>query len=194
MNERRTTTLVLAPLLALAALAGHALAYMVAEPDSSTRASLLARTGHGYLAWAPTVAGFAALALVVALAVRVLAAVRGVTNSRVHPIAVLVPVVGFVVQETLERRLAGLGAGALVTERPFVLGLVLDLAFGVLAVAAGRLLLRGADSVGRYVSDIDPPRAPAPAVVGAAVVEDLPAPKYQPYLAVGRAPPAAVSC
>lgn len=143
------------PLLAAGSLAGHSLAYRLVEPDAGERARLLHETGHAYLAAAPSVLGAgAALALAAVLAY----AVRG-RGGRTTPLpswpVALVPPVGFAAQEHVERVLAG--AGGTVGDPTFVVGLLLQLPFGLLALAAARRLAAAAVALGRSLAE--PPSA-----------------------------------
>lgn len=193
MTERHTNLLVLAPLFALASLAAHAIAYLIAEPDPTSRASLLARTGHGYLSWTPAAVGIAALVLVVAVALRVLAAARGSTSTDVHRLAFLVPVGGFAAQETLERLLYGGVSASLFTQHAFLVGVAFQVAFGLVALAVGGMLVRGAETVGRLVARQEPPRTAAAGLVWRPGFQDRPATPPVALRAAGRAPPLVAS-
>lgn len=192
MDARRSDSFVLAPLLLVAALAAHAIAYVVAVPKGPSRAALLAGTGHGYLSWTPEIVGLAGLLLVVGLALRLVAAAAGARSRSVHPAAALVPLAGFVVQETLERLVSGGISPALATERPFLVGVVLQLLFGALALGASRLLVRSVERLGDRLA----PRArfrrpwstPAPRPA-----HDLLRPSPLAFSSAGRAPPSLVS-
>jgi hypothetical protein len=146
LDERLAWTLV-APLLALATLAGHQAGYRIAVPDASARADALAHDGHGYLAYLPLITGaFVALA-VLALAARA----RGGGRSTLPiSVAAALPPAGFVVQETLERVLLGAhhaGVTAMLGEPAFLVGLALQLPFALLALLLARRLQRLADTI-----------------------------------------------
>ncbi|MGZ8648548.1 MAG: hypothetical protein ACXW08_07970 [Solirubrobacteraceae bacterium] len=145
LDERLAWTLV-APLLALATLAGHQAGYRVAVPGASARAEALAHDGHGYFAYLPLVTGaFVALA-VVGLAVRA----RGGGRSTLPLwLAAALPPAGFVAQETLERLVGAhhAGAGAMLGEPAFLVGLALQLPFALLALLLARRLQRFADTL-----------------------------------------------
>src|SRR5919202_1070816 len=134
MTGRRSNLLVLAPLFVLASLAAHAAAYVAAQPDAEERARLLAGTGHGYLAWTPGILGAAALALVLAVALRVVGAACGAGGRDARPLVILVPVAAFAVQETVERAAVGALSGSFFERRPFLLGLALQVLFGLVAL------------------------------------------------------------
>jgi hypothetical protein len=185
----RADGLVLAPLLIVAALAAHAGAYVIAVPDARARAAALGRTGHAYLAWAPDVAGLAGLLLVVALALRAVAASHGARSGRIHPSVALVPAAGFLVQEALERLLLGGVSPSYLAERPVLIGIALQLLLGALAVAAGRLLVRSMERIGRRLRDRRRIRWPAPRGARPAVRPSFLRPQPLALKLAGRAPP-----
>jgi hypothetical protein len=141
-------------------LAAHTLAYRIVEPGSAQRATELAATGHGYLAYAPAaLAGCVAL-LIAALAGHTVQSVRRHPPARVPWQIALVPLLGFAVQEHLERVLANGGAPvAAVFEPAFLVGLALQLPFALAALMLARALLRTAERIGQSLA-----RPPAPAL------------------------------
>jgi hypothetical protein len=166
--RRRLLWLLIAPLAVTASQGAHWLAFRLAAPDAAARHHLLDETGHAYLAYAPVLAGVAAALVRAALGVRAAAAARGgsggdgptgggPTGGNVRaaiarwPFA-LVPLVTFAAQEHVERLLQD-GAIPLhaYAERTFLLGLALQLPFGVAAYLLARLLLAAADTVGRLL-------------------------------------------
>jgi hypothetical protein len=164
------------PLLAVGWLSAHALAYELVPAEEH---------GHGYLAQAPLFLTLCAATVGVALAARI-AGRHGRTLPRW--LAGGLPLLGFAVQEHLER---GLALGALpwetALEPVFLLGLVLQLPFALAAFLVARALTALADAVAarpaarrRFALRLAPAR-PAPAELAAA-----------PVLArgwAGRAPP-----
>jgi len=124
------------PLLAVAWLSAHALAYELVPTEEH---------GHGYLAQAPLFLTLCAATVSVALAARI-AGRRG----RALPgwLAGALPLLGFAVQEHLERALAlgGMPWGTAI-EPVFLLGLVLQLPFAVAALLVARALTALADAV-----------------------------------------------
>jgi hypothetical protein len=152
------------PVAIAGSLAAHAVAYLIAVPDSHERATLLERTGHGYLAHLPVLAG-AGLAL--ALAAGVSHAARGRPGARPSPwVFALLPPLAFVLQEHLERLPSG---GALLLETAldptFVIGLALQLPFALLAYALVGVLLRAAEALGLLL--VSPPRLRVRAIAAA---------------------------
>jgi hypothetical protein len=144
-DERLAWTLV-APLLALATIAGHQAGYRVALPNAAARADALSHDGHGYFALLPIVTGALVALTVLALASRA----RGRGRS-VLPLwlAAALPPLGFVVQETLERLFGGhhSGVGAMLHEPAFLAGLAFQLPFALLALLLARRLQRFADTI-----------------------------------------------
>jgi len=142
-------------LAAAGGLAAHGLAYRIAEPDAGHRSRLLEQTGHGYLD--PTLLGSLCLALVlVGFAGRVLAGSRYLSAPPLWLFA-LAPPVGFVLQEHAERMLHD-GAFSLSTafEPMFLVGLLLQLPFALVALLAARALLAAARALARQLGQ--PPR------------------------------------
>jgi hypothetical protein len=193
VERRRSSALVLAPLLVLGSLAGHAAAYVMAEPNDAERAALLARTGHNYLSWAPAVVGTAALVLAAALALRVLGAARGVAARRAHPLLVLVPVAAFVAQEAAERAVSGTAPAHLLAEPAFRVGLAVQVVCGLAAFLVSRLLVEGAEQLGRLVARRPVPPAPPDAVVLRPTARDVVRARAGAFPHAGRAPPAPAS-
>ena len=189
VGVRRSDGLVLAPLFVVASLAAHAAAYVAAEPDAGARAALLAESGHAYLNLTPAAAGLAAFLVVVALALRAVGAARGVASRAASPLLVLVPAAAFLVQETLERAAAGGVHSSFVTEPAFLVGVALQLLFGLVALALSRLLVRGAEHLGRLAACRG--RSPAQALPGERrpTTVALVRPKPLPLRFAGRAPP-----
>jgi hypothetical protein len=181
MAPRRTSGLVLAPLLVLATLAAHQLAYLGATAPAAG--------AHGYLSAAPGVAGVAVLALAVALGLRVVGASRGAAVRSPGAALGLVPVAGFLLQEVTERLVAGAAVGAsLAGQRPILVGVAIQLLFGLAALRLCRVLVDGAELLGRLVAG---PRRAAAAVAlarPAAPVALVAAAPLSRRLA-GRAPP-----
>lgn len=134
------------PLMALASLAVHSLAYRLVAPGPEE----LAETGHGYLAFAPLAVGLCLALCAAALAARVLGAFA--SRSRCEPppwLFAALPPLAFVLQEYAERLVhAGAFPLATATEPVFLAGLALQLPFALVALALARLLLRAAERLG----------------------------------------------
>jgi len=161
MTRRPFAWLVAVPLMTAGSLTAHALAYRIVEPDSATRADLLTQTGHGYLASAPLLLGAALAVALAGLAAHASGALRGrpAAQPPAWPLALL-PVLGFVFQEHLERLVAwGDLPLAAVTEPTFLVGLLLQLPFALAALVVARALSRAAEALGRALRT--PPRRSA---------------------------------
>ena len=156
--RQRLLWLLVAPLAVSASQGAHWLAFRLVAPDAAARHHLLDETGHGYLAYAPVLAGVAAALVLAALAVRATAAARGGSDAGGSHTTVarwpfaLVPLVTFAAQEHIERLLHdGTVPLHAYAERTFLLGLALQLPFGLAAYLLARLLLAAADTVGRHL-------------------------------------------
>jgi hypothetical protein len=166
------------PLAAAGCLAGHAAGYALVGMSSRD-----ARI-HGYLGYAPQFLAVCAALVVLALALRLTGRLQG--RPPAWPFALLPPL-AFLVQEVLERVLAGLPAHT-VFEPAVYAGLAAQLPLSFAACLTTRALLRGADAVTRAL--VPPPVfAPRPALVP--LPAGLPAPARTPlaFDRLGRAPP-----
>jgi hypothetical protein len=114
---------------------------------------VLAETGHGYFAYAPIALGFLLAIQLLVIGVEVVDHVRGRRFRRLPPWAfVLIPALGFTLQEHLERFLAaGVFPWWTVLEPTFWRGLVLQVPLGLLAYLIVRLLERTARLVATAV-------------------------------------------
>jgi hypothetical protein len=181
------------PLIVAGSLAAHAVAYRVTVPEATQRGMLLEETGHGYLDHAPLVAAAGLALCLVAFLLLVLDARGGGGRGScaAWPFAVL-PLLGFAIQEHLERFLHDGGPPWTAVLAPtFLPGLLLQVPFGLLAFLLARVLLRAAERIGRAL------RTPCPAVPGrgpkaAPCPRSVAAPSVRPLAAcaAGRAPPA----
>src|SRR5262245_1538331 len=106
MSRQRVAWLSALPLMTVGSLAAHALAYRIVEPSASQRAADLAATGHGYLSYAPAALAGSLALLLLALAGHSVQAIRRRPPAHVPWQIALVPLLGFAVQEHLERLLA----------------------------------------------------------------------------------------
>jgi hypothetical protein len=149
MNRRLLAWLLAAPLTVGASLAGHELAYRIVEPDAQARAHALDETGHAYFQHLPLVVALASVMLLFAFGAHVNAAIgRASSRLTLKPFAALPPLV-FILQEHFERLWhdAAFPAGA-VAEPTFLVGLILQVPFALLAYGLARLLIRAADELG----------------------------------------------
>ena len=152
---RRLLALVLSlPVIVAGGLGAHWLAYLLAAPDAGVRRTLLLATGHAYQTRLPVVLGAVggiSLLLVVALLAR-----RGtlVARLRLSPTAfVLLPLVGFALQELAERVRVGYPTPWHVWLEPtFWRGALLQVPFGLVALLIATVLLRVAAVVERRIA------------------------------------------
>ena len=192
--RRALTWLVALPVIVVGTEVAHGLAYWWAYPDTDLRAAVLARSGHGYFAWAPVAIALLAAIELVALGVDVTDRVRDRPARQLPAWAFFfIPLLVFTLQEHLER-LFDLGVFPWWTalEPSFWRGLVLQIPLGLAAYLIARLLSRAASAVARAV------RGPRPEPRRQIAPRRLPVAALLPRLAplagssAGRAPPAAV--
>jgi hypothetical protein len=184
------------PLAVTSWFGAHCLAYWLVSPAGERHMGMHAADGHAYLGYTPAVALWGLALLLTGLVVCVWAGLRG--ERRTPPpvrLFVLLPPVGFALQEHLER-LIGTGGVPLdlVLEPTFVTGLALQLPFAVAALLLAHALSAIGFGVGRALSNRlvlrrRMPSAPAPrlrlAPLAAAATSAVLAPGHGP-----RAPPA----
>lgn len=139
------------PLAAVGWLAAHSVAYLIVAPDQDQRSQLLSHSGHDYLGLAPVIVACAVTLVVAGLALAIHDGLRGGPRARISvwPVA-LVPPLGFVVQEHLERliELNAFPFGA-VLEPTFLVGLALQVPFALAAVMLARVVLALGHRIGR---------------------------------------------
>ena len=158
---RRTLAwLVAVPLMLAGSQVAHMLAYRIVYPEASIRLQALVETGHGYFGALPLALGVAGAVVAISLAVSVSDAARGrpVRPLPAWAFAVL-PVAAFVFQEYLERWLDwGFFPWYAGAQPTFLVGIALQVPFGLLAYLAVRFLLRSATSLGLRLARVPPPR------------------------------------
>jgi hypothetical protein len=142
MRSRIAMALLSMPLALAGWLTAHSLAYTLAAPHDVEREELLADTGHGYLEFEPELLAGALVLVVVGLLASVAEGVSERPQSRpAARILTLMPVLGFVVIEPLERLLHdGAVPYGFVFESTFLVGLALQLPFAVAALGFTRAL------------------------------------------------------
>jgi hypothetical protein len=185
--------LVALPVIVVGSQVAHGLAYWWAYPQTDLRAAVLAHSGHGYFAYAPVAVGFLVAVELIAVAVTVLDRVRGRPVRGLPAWAfMLIPALGFTLQEHLERLFAfGVFPWWAVQEPSFWRGLVLQLPLGMLAFLIARLLLKTA----LVIADAIAARRAGFATRRRAAGRRLPGVVFLPRLAplagsaAGRAPP-----
>ncbi len=151
--RRGLTWLFVLPAIAVGSQVAHGLAYRWAYPQAHLRLTALASSGHSYMAYAPAVVAFLGAVQLIAFGVAVLDAVRR-RPARSLPawVFLVIPEVGFVLQEHLERLFAaGRFPWWTALEPSFWRGLVLQLPLALAAYLVARLLLRAASVVADVV-------------------------------------------
>jgi hypothetical protein len=152
--RHRAAWLIPLPLVVASWLGAHSLAYWLVSPGGTGHMALHAVSGHGYLGYAPALAVWG-LALV--LAGLVLSVGDGLRGRRPSPprmrVFMLLPPVGFAVQEHLER-LIGTGGipHDLVLDPTFLVGLALQLPFAVAALLVAHALTALGFGIGRALA------------------------------------------
>jgi hypothetical protein len=183
--RRSLAWLVAVPLILAGSEAAHALAYRLAYPNLHVRVHVLLVTGHGYLRWLPFAFGVAAAVVALSLLVAAADAARGRAPRGLPPWAfALLPPLAFVAQEHVERLLhTGVFPWHEYGTPTFVPGLALQLPFALAAYLIARLLLRTAESAGRAVARVAPPR---PHVVPVALATPAAEPDHPPVALISR--------
>ncbi len=158
MRWRRTfRRLPLAGVAVAGAAVGHSIAYLIVAPEGRTRAALLAGTGHGY--WSTAVAAeivLGVLALVTFLSRHFSRGLRAQKRppgdqpwARLAARLALFQVTIFVVQEVVERAIAGHPVSDLVSDRLLSIGILVQIGVAILAATLLVWLGRAAEAVGR---------------------------------------------
>jgi len=154
MRRLRSPWLLALPLMAGGSLAAHAASYRLAIPDAQDRARGLELSGHSYFDYLPLLAALIAAPAMVAFALTAFGRPR---HLGAWPLALLPPL-SFVLQEHLERFVhSGAFPWGASLERTFVLGLLLQGPFALIAFLLARALLAGICAV-RQALARRPPR------------------------------------
>jgi hypothetical protein len=157
MRRRRVVAWLLSfPLMVVGSQVAHVFAYRWVYPNAHVRLSELVATGHEYMgspSYAPTLLGFVFAAEFVAAGFVLVGTVRRSRQRAVPAWAfALLPMLGFTLQEFLERWMAGSPfPWWMVLQPTYRVGLLLQLPFALIAYLLARLLLRAADRVGRIL-------------------------------------------
>jgi hypothetical protein len=155
MRRPRAAWLMSLGLLGAGWVTAHVLSYVLVVPEAE-RGQMLAQTSHGYF----RTTDLLVLCGILTLAGLALCVVGERSLRAPSPWTLgLLPPVGFVVQEHVER-LAASGAfpTQLVTEPRFLLGLLLLLPFAVAALVLARVLLTFARGLARRLRDTGRPK------------------------------------
>lgn len=160
MRRIGTALFVCVPVAVVGCLVAHQVGYMFEAPDGFARSLELRNDGHAYFrefafmvpaAMTILLAGFA-------LAMHAATGAASQLNLPAKPFAAI-PVLVFVIQESTERIAVG-NLLELVTEVSFVVGLALQVPFGLIAFLLARLILVVAHEVGRIIRTLNGHRPP----------------------------------
>jgi hypothetical protein len=177
MRRRRLATWLLAlPLMVVGSQVAHVLAYRFVYPNAQVRLSELLSTGHSYMgasAYVPMLLGLAFAAELVGLGWVLAGSLRRSLRGPVPAWAfALLPMLGFTVQEFLERLLSGASFPWWIVLQPtFRVGLLIQVPFAIVAYVLAKLLLRAADRVERALRAAVPRPTIAPVAAGWVLVE-----------------------
>jgi hypothetical protein len=173
----------------------HALAYRLAYPSVPIRVQVLAATGHGYLSALPLALGVVGAVALCTLGWTAVDAAHGRASQSIPPAAfALLPLLGFTAQEFVERWLAVGGLPWWMVEQPtFRIGLLLQLPFAAVAFAVTRLLLGGAQQLGRRLARRQPSSVAPTSIVMVALHGLVTSARFLPARPT-RGPPLSVSC
>ena len=155
MGRPRAAWLVALGLLGAGWVTAHILSYMLAVP-AAERGQVLSQTGHGYF----RAADLLILCVTITLAGLALSVIGGHAAWAPSPgTLALLPPVGFVVQEHVER-LAASGAFPvhLVAEPQFLLGLLLQIPFALGALLCAHLLATFARRLAQRLGGTEGPK------------------------------------
>jgi hypothetical protein len=159
---RRLPWLLAVPLMAAGSFAAHSLTYLVASARASEGgAEVSERTSSGHAGYLVVLLGIVAATALVACAARLLLRRRCRRGVNLSPwLFFVLPPLAFALQELSERifRAEAVPFQAALEPR-FLLGLLLQLPFGLLALVLARVLLR---VVERIVRSLARPRAARP--------------------------------
>jgi hypothetical protein len=158
MRRLRSPWLLALPLMAAGSLAAHGVGYRLAVPEAHERARELQHTGHSYFDHLPLLGALIAAPALVALAFAAFGASSGRAGSLGPWPFGLLPPLCFVLQEHLERFVhSGAFPWQAGLERTFLVGVLLQAPFALMAFLLARALLVGIEAM-RQVLTGHPPR------------------------------------
>jgi hypothetical protein len=155
MGRPRAAWLTALGLLGAGWVTAHVLSYMLVVP-AAERGRMMAETGHSYF----RAADLLILCVTITLAGLALYVIGGQGGRAPRPgTLALLPPVGFVVQEHIERLAASGGFPTyLVTEPRFLLGILLQIPFALGALVCARLLVTFARGLARRLGGTERPK------------------------------------
>ena len=147
--RRRLPWALAVPLMVAGSLAAHLLGFMVVAARVSTTvdgdggAELAPRVHHGYVTILPVLVGLVSALILVAVGLRIYRRVRRVSYKGASPASfLLLPMLAYALQEVAERLLHAESFLFNPAREPaFILALVLQVPFGIIAFFLGRALL-----------------------------------------------------
>jgi hypothetical protein len=158
MTGRMAAGVIAIPLTIASWLGAHCVAYWLVSPGAEHGMGMHAEHGHAWLGYTPALAIWG---LAVVVAGLVLCADAGIRGHRPSPpplrFFAILPSVGFVIQEHVERLLASGSIPAdLVLEPTFLLGLALQIPFALVALLLTRALYALSFGLGRAMAASTP--------------------------------------
>lgn len=157
MNHRRLPWLLSLGLIAAGSVTAHALGYL-AFAGSAERGDEVAEHSHSVAAHLPLILAILAAAIVVGAVSHIVSTIRGHSPRR-GPIRsfFVLPPLGFAVQEAIERVMHVESSPWNGLHEPaFMMALLLQIPFGVIAYLAARWLTRVAVQIGRTLAGRGP--------------------------------------
>ena len=158
MTGRMAAGVIAIPLAIASWLGAHCLAYWLVSPGAEQHMGMHSEHGHAWLGYTPALALWGLAVVLAGLVLCVGAGLRGHRPSS-PPLRffAILPSVGFVVQEHVER-LIGSGSipADLVLEPTFLVGLALQLPFALVALLLTRALYALSFGLGRAMAGIAP--------------------------------------
>jgi hypothetical protein len=155
VSRRLVPWLLSVPLMLAGTEVAHWVAFRLVYPEAWERSQALQQSGHGYLEWLPACGGIGLALLASAAFLYGRAACSDRTRMQSAPklsrFAALPPL-AFALQEHLESLVHSGSISGVVTAPTFMIGLVLQLPFAVLAYVLARLLSGVSERVGRAFS------------------------------------------
>jgi hypothetical protein len=162
MTRRIIPWLLSVPLMLAGTEVAHVVAYRIVYPDAWERDQALQQSGHDYSSWLPIAGGILLAVLVCSILLHGRDA-RNLNGKLVGTSSLLrfaaLPPLAFALQEHLEALIHSATISGVVVAPTFMIGLLLQLPFGLLAYLIARLLANAAERAGRALA----PSAPYPA-------------------------------